>query len=245
MSPEIEKEFFERWPGFFIHKDDPMKSLMRFGFACEDGWRHIIFRLRSELEVLTANSIPGELRVYSSSSTDEIESAIESARQLSRRTCELCGQPGTLFVSAGWWATRCASCTVEAHAKDPSDTTEGLQVAVFWLFRSRLVLDGTDLDKAEPWGEYLNAPSHEDVWARHQRERLVPLNVEYDYPPRGRVVFDSVRQRFYLYGDKCILDIPELVGEIVRRLNLPPSTQVGPDDHYRCPRCLPRTESVA
>ena len=250
MSPEIEKEFFERWPDFFIHKDDPMKSLMRFGFACEDGWLHIIFRLLSELEVLTANSIPGdplqvkqvkqkfgELRVYTNWSTNEIESVIEAARQLSRRTCERCGQPETLLVSAGWWETRCASCTPDARGSDSGARTEEPQVGVFWLFRSRLVIKGTDLNNAERWGEYLNAPSHEAAWTQCQRECLVPNDVEYDNPPRGRVVFDPNRQQFHLYADTCILNIPEFVDEIRRRLNLPASTQVGPDDHYRCSRC--------
>lgn len=226
---------------------------MGHGFTCEDGWKEIIWELLSEIESLSLEAFCaeplqveqvkekfGELRVYTNWSTPAIEAAIEAAQERSRRTCELCGQPGTRFVSGGWWATRCVNCMPEEVKEGGAQGKPG-KVAVFWLFRSRLVIHPTDLETAEPWGEYLNAPSHEEVWARYQRERPAAAKVEYDSPPRGRVVFDTVRRTFALYADTCILDIPELVAEVLRRLNLPPDTQVSPDDHYRCDQCKRRT----
>jgi hypothetical protein len=251
MSPEKQAQLFERWPTFFANKANPLKSAMYIGFDCGDGWKQIIWSLFSQLELLSvafASVEPfeveqvkqkfGELRVYTNWSTDKIEAAIEAARLLSRKTCEICGQSGILFVSDGWWATRCVTCAPEVLGTNSRTREHGPQVAVFWLFRSRLILQGTDLDNAEPWGEYLNAQGHKDVWAGHQREGHVTASVEYDCPPRGRVVFDSVRQQFHLYADRCILDIPELVAEILRRLNLPSDTPASPDDHYRCARCM-------
>lgn len=115
------------------------------------------------------------------------------------------------------------------------------EVAVFWLLKSRLYILPTDLDDAEPWGEYLNAPGHEEVWARYRREHPEAARVGYDDPPRGRVVFDRVRQKFDLYADRCMLETPEMMAEIFRRLNLPPDTRARPDDHYRCAQCMRRT----
>lgn len=122
------------------------------------------------------------------------------------------------------------------HLRPDTPAPEG-KVAVFWLFRSQLILKRTDLDEAEPWGQYLNAPGHEAVWMGLQRQRRAPAGVEYDAPPRGRVVFDSVKCRFYLYADRCTLARPELVDEILRNLNLPVDTDVRRDEHYRCAVC--------
>lgn len=119
----------------------------------------------------------------------------------------------------------------------PDAAAPQCKIAVFWLFRSQLILEPTDLAEAEPWGQYLNAPSHEAVWMTLQRELRVPAGVEYDAPPRGRVVFDSVKRQFHLYADGCILARPELVDEIRRTLKLPIDTSVQGDEHYRCVLC--------
>ncbi|MGA2675038.1 MAG: hypothetical protein ABSE99_17625 [Terracidiphilus sp.] len=113
-------------------------------------------------------------------------------------------------------------------------------VGIFWLLDGKLVIDSTPLSKAEPYGSALGHPtSHIDHWKRLRRNREVPAEVEYEEPPRGRVVFDGREQRFYLLGDKCILSRRDVVGQIMDALHLPPSkTTEGRDEHYRCFKCL-------
>ena len=67
----------------------------------------------------------------------------------------------------------------------------------------------------------------------------MPADVEYEEPPRGRVVYDGQEQRFYLLADKCILGRREIVGQLMAAMNLPPGkTTEGRDEHYRCHECL-------
>lgn len=105
----------------------------RFCFWCGDGWYDIIFQLCERLEPLVANLDDaaqfqvvqvkekfGGLRFYVEGSSDEIEAVIESACELSRRTCEVCGNPvaslaqhGSLLrrPANGLWNTLCSSCS--------------------------------------------------------------------------------------------------------------------------------------
>ena len=54
----------------------------------------------------------GGLRVYLTSSTDEMEAAIDEAEAESFKTCEECGAPGVLRSDGGWLMTAC-----DSHAK--------------------------------------------------------------------------------------------------------------------------------
>jgi hypothetical protein len=62
--------------------------------------------------------------------------------------------------------------------------------------------------------------------------------MEYDEPPRGRVVYDTVSVRFYLYADSCILQVETMLNQVRNDLRLPAVVKIGSDEHYRCPRCL-------
>jgi hypothetical protein len=119
-------------------------------------------------------------------------------------------------------------------------TTPEPSVGIFWLFRDRLILDATPISKAEPYGSALGHPtSHIDYWKRLRRTGAVPAEVEYEEPPRGRVVFEQREQRYHLYADKCILGRRDVVGRIMAAMNLlPDKTSKGRDEHYRCFECL-------
>ena len=113
-------------------------------------------------------------------------------------------------------------------------------VGIFWFFRDRIIIDSTPLSLAESYGDALgHTTSHIDYWTRLQRTGAVPPEVEYEEPPRGRVVYDQREQRFHLLADKCILGRRDVVGRIMDGLHLPPGkTTEGRDEHYRCSTCL-------
>jgi len=122
--------------------------------------------------------------------------------------------------------------------KEPSDAVNA-QVGIFWLVGKRLVLAGTPLAEAEPYGEYKNFPtSHVKHWAKLQRDGRVSPEVEYDEPPRGRVVYNTKTQQFTLMADRCIIGNERLIGRIKNELHLPQNTEVVTDSHYRCAACL-------
>jgi len=111
-------------------------------------------------------------------------------------------------------------------------------VGIFWLLGDRLIFDTTSLTEAEPYGDCLgHQQSHIDFWTEQQRLGAVPLDVEYEEPPRGRVVFNTKAQRFYLLADRCILKAPVTVARIMKAMHLPVNTIVDVDLHYKCPGC--------
>jgi hypothetical protein len=120
---------------------------------------------------------------------------------------------------------------------------EESQVGIFWLLDGRLIVDGVPVSLAEPYGQFRNYPDgHDERWRTYQRLKVVPLDVEYDQPPRGRVVYDAVAHQFLLYADVCILRNEASMDQIRRELRLPRDTKISPDAHYRCRDCPSGTE---
>jgi hypothetical protein len=121
MRKELEQKLFERWPQWFNTKGDVRHTLMSFGFQHDDGWFDILWRLCEDLEPLVAEfEATGEcqfeilqvkekfggLRIYVNHANDAIRQRIETAMGESLRTCEICGQPGTLR-EGDWIKTLC------------------------------------------------------------------------------------------------------------------------------------------
>jgi hypothetical protein len=114
------------------------------------------------------------------------------------------------------------------------------KVGIFWLVNGRLLFDSTPVHEAENYAHFKTHPlSHIDHWSKLQDAGIVSRDVEYEEWPRGRVVYDTVRGHFVLFGDVCIIRKPNLVKEIMKELHLPFSrTEKRTDDHYRCFRCI-------
>jgi hypothetical protein len=125
VSPDKETTIFEKWPHWFRDAGNIRLSLMSWGFTCGDGWYEIIYELCERIEPLVAGLDDGGLafqvvqvkekfgglRFYVEGSSEEIEAAIHSASELSVKTCEVCGNPGSLEQDVtGWWKTLCLSC---------------------------------------------------------------------------------------------------------------------------------------
>ena len=112
-------------------------------------------------------------------------------------------------------------------------------VGIFWLVNDKLLIDSTPLSEAETYGDHLTHPhSHLEVWTMFQRNGTVPREVEYEEPPRGRVMYNMRTQQFILLADRCILQDKGIIGKIKLEIGLPKDTELGPDSHYRCFACL-------
>jgi hypothetical protein len=122
-------------------------------------------------------------------------------------------------------------------------TQEPSMVGIFWLLEERLILDTSPLGEAEPYGDcFGHRTSHIDYWTAQQGLGTVSREIEYEEPPRGRVVFNKRTQRFALYADRCILKRKSVVKRIMEALHLPATqTDIGTDGHfghYECFKCL-------
>jgi hypothetical protein len=112
------------------------------------------------------------------------------------------------------------------------------KVGIFWLFRGKLIIEATTLDKAELCGDCKNHPeSHLAHWAELQHRGRVPLEVDHEESPRGRVVYNVITERFTLMADGCILRKTDVMAQIVKRFQLPKNTERATDYHYHSPRC--------
>ena len=129
------------------------------------------------------------------------------------------------------------SCSGHGHIDRKQDETPA--VGIFWLVNGRLVIDCTPVAQAESYGDCkTHERSHSDYWDQLVRTGAVP-DSEYEEHPRGRVVYDTKRNQFTIYADRCILGKKAVVQRIIREMRLPGrQTVTATDSHYRCFRCL-------
>ena len=114
-------------------------------------------------------------------------------------------------------------------------------VGIFWVVSGKPLIDSMALGEAEDYGDFRTYPrSHIDVWEQWRLSGRVPGDVEYEEPPRGRVMFNKKAGRFTFLADRCILRDKNMVSTIMSAMNLPnKSTDKGTHDHYRCSACPP------
>jgi hypothetical protein len=115
-------------------------------------------------------------------------------------------------------------------------------VGIFWWFRGKLIFDASPLNRAEKYGDCLtHSRSHIDYWTGLQQRHEVPREIEYEEPPRGRVMWNTVSKRSLILADRCILRNQAVLKRIMRTMRLPTwDTDTGRDGHYCCFRCLQR-----
>ena len=126
---------------------------------------------------------------------------------------------------------------IEIIRKDVEDRLKGMpdsldnQIGLFFIVRVELLLHSCKLAEGEPYGDFLNYPfSHDKVWWEHYRKSY---NVDFDYYPRGRIVYNKEKQHYILYFDVCIEDEAE---EMQSRF-LTTTCHMSRDDHYQCHKC--------
>ena len=86
--------------------------------------------------------------------------------------------------------------------------------------------------EAHKYGIYLNYPeSHFDIWNRFY---LVKYNKDFDYFPRGRVIYNIEEKCYYIYHDNCIKE--EELKEITDKYK-DKNYKILKDMHYSCHNC--------
>ena len=130
MNPENTKKLFEKYPKLFPEEErnDPRKSLMRYGFGIKDGWFNLIDKLCADIQnkidqekkkdpkyhQVTAFQVKekfGGLRFYINGAPDtKIFDMIHKAENESYKICESCGKKGKLTNAFKWYKTLCESC---------------------------------------------------------------------------------------------------------------------------------------
>ena len=108
-------------------------------------------------------------------------------------------------------------------------------IGLFFYVKGKLLAYKVILEKAEVYGDFLTCPvSHDAVW----RKRIgTKFPVDFDYFPRGRVVYNTREEKYVIYIDKC-LDTTEHIAKIVEAFGLADHEYVVEfDEHYQCHKC--------
>ena len=105
--------------------------------------------------------------------------------------------------------------------------------ALFFCVDGFLLIHGCSLDEAEAYGDFLNYPhSHYKIWEKHYESKY---NVEFDYYPRGRVVYRKTDDTYLIYYDKCMEPFIETVAK--KYDGKGKKAILGYDEHYQCHMC--------
>ena len=106
-------------------------------------------------------------------------------------------------------------------------------VGIFFVVNNRLLLHSCSLEEAEKYGDFLNYPkSHMDIWEEFYYKKY---RVDFDFYPRGRIIYNIKEQTYYIYYDKCIEKDIENLGIIPENQNV----KLQKDFHYQCHKCNP------
>jgi hypothetical protein len=102
----------EHGPGWYSIIDDVMTAIYKAGF---DENRDEIRQIKEKFGtlrfyVVCDASVEDQASVSEPSSANRVQQILTAIKvnDTSGRTCEECGLPGRLLVSAGWWLTRCS-----------------------------------------------------------------------------------------------------------------------------------------
>lgn len=103
--------------------------------------------------------------------------------------------------------------------------------ALFFYVNGELLFHGCSLDEGEPYGNFINYPfGHFDIWNTNYHRKY---RVDFDFYPRGRVVYRKTDDTYLIYYDKCIKQFIGLVTEKYIGKNI----ETRYDEHYQCRKC--------
>ena len=103
--------------------------------------------------------------------------------------------------------------------------------ALFFCVNGELIFHGCNLEDAELYGAFSNFPhSHYDIWNDNYEQKY---GVEFDYYPRGRIVYRISDNTYLIYYDKCMESYIDLVVEKYAGNKI----ETGYDEHYQCHMC--------
>lgn len=107
-------------------------------------------------------------------------------------------------------------------------------LAVFWYIDGQFfgIEDTLKGDSVAQYGDYLQVDvDHFAEWPFIRSVYNLP-EVEYDYYPRGRVMFNSKIHKFVVVGSKEIVEDPKVQDEVKDYYGLPSTTIFQGDEHY-------------
>ena len=103
--------------------------------------------------------------------------------------------------------------------------------ALFFYIDNVFFIHGCSISNGKLYGDFINYPhSHHDIWVKKYQKKY---NVDFDYFPRGRVIYRSSDNTYLIYYDKCMEScIGFLTDKYVGK-----KITINYDEHYQCYKC--------
>ena len=103
-------------------------------------------------------------------------------------------------------------------------------VCLFFVIKDQFLIHKCENEIAEKYGDFLNFPeSHMEIWEKFYQKKY---GVDFDFFPRGRVVYNIKEDCYYIYHDKCIKDLMPILKEYKNQ-----NYKICEDYHYQCSKC--------
>lgn len=104
-------------------------------------------------------------------------------------------------------------------------------VSLFFYVDDKFLIHECSLEEALKYGNFLNyKESHFDIWNKYYYKKY---NVDFDYYPRGRVIYNIEEECFYIYIDKCLINkMDEFLKQYSNK-----NYKLLKDFHYQCHKC--------
>ncbi len=110
-------------------------------------------------------------------------------------------------------------------------------VGVFFIVNGKTLLHTCGHDQAEVYGMFLNYPlSHDEVWRKEHRKQYA---VDFDYYPRGRILYDMEHNITRIFHDRCIEN------EAINIASDYEFVELLLDEHYQCHQCHAKYPDLA
>ena len=109
------------------------------------------------------------------------------------------------------------------------------RVGPYFFVNGKPLVSSIDIENAELYGDFkISNASHYHVWYKNYYSLY---GEEYDYYPRGRVVYKYKENKYILYADKCIDEAG--IKSILAAFDLEQEEVIvdRTDLHYVCSRC--------
>lgn len=103
-------------------------------------------------------------------------------------------------------------------------------VNIFFKVNNKFLIHKCENEQSDKYGDFFNYPkSHMEIWEEYYYEKY---HVDFDFFPRGRVVYNLKEDCYYIYSDRCITDLSKILKDYEDK-----KYKVCTDYHYQCYKC--------
>lgn len=107
-----------------------------------------------------------------------------------------------------------------------------MNIGVFYFIGNKIISHHTSLQDGEKYGDNITFSAHWELWERFVKDYPEYKFLDYDYFPRGRVVYNITAQKYILYLDHKTRG-QEYIDKLKSVFGFDDNFIFGEDEHYQ------------